>query len=101
MPLEVIYAPEAENDLDSLFYYIVPRSGHRIALAYLERIEAFCKALSLFPERGHRRDDLEAGLRVIGFERRVTVAFHVETERVVIDRILYGGRSLEDSYRKD
>ena len=43
MPLEVIYAPEADKDLDHLFYFILPRSGHRVALAYIERIEAFCK----------------------------------------------------------
>src|SRR4030088_3019101 len=45
----------------------------------------------MFPERGTRRDDLRPGLRVTGFERRVTIAFHVTAEAVIIDRILYGG----------
>jgi len=31
---------------------------------------------------------------VTGFERRVTIAFHITPEKVVIDRILYGGRDL-------
>ena len=101
MPLEVIYAPEADKDLDHLFYFILPRSGHRVALAYIERIEAFCKAFSIFPQRGHARDDLSPGLRIVGFERRVTIAFHVEPERVVIDRVRYGGRSLEGSLQPD
>ncbi len=40
------------------------------------------------------REDVRAGLRTIGFERRVTIAFQVTSERVVIDRILYGGRDV-------
>jgi toxin ParE1/3/4 len=34
------------------------------------------------------------GLRIIGFERRVAIAFHIDPGRVTIDRILYGGRDL-------
>ena len=33
-----------------------------------------------------------------GFERRVTIAFHIGDDHVVIDRILYGGRDLEGSF---
>jgi toxin ParE1/3/4 len=32
------------------------------------------------------------GLRTVGFERRVTVAFSVEIEVVLIQRIFYGGQ---------
>lgn len=42
-----------------------------------------------------RRDDLQAGLRIVGFERRVTIAFHVGPTTVTIDRVLYGGRDLD------
>ena len=101
MPHEVGYSPRARQDLIDLYLYIAELEGDRRALAYSTRIKTFCEKLLLFPERGHRRDDLEAGLRIIGFERRVTIAFHVTAEQVVIDRILYGGRSLEDSYDED
>jgi toxin ParE1/3/4 len=60
----------------------------------VERIEAYCLGFADFPERGTRRDDLMPGLRVIGFERRVTIAFHVDARTVTVDRILYGGRDL-------
>ncbi len=46
-------------------------------------------------ERGTRRDDIRPGMRVVGFKRRVTIAFHVEADTVVIERILYGGRNVE------
>ncbi len=53
----------------------------------------------MFPERGRRRDDIRQGLRVIGFERRVTIAFHVTDDFVIIDLILYGGRDVERNLR--
>ena len=46
------------------------------------------------------RDDIRTGLRIIGFERRVSIAFHVETATVVINRILYGGRDVEKAFQE-
>ena len=51
-----------------------------------------------FPQRGTRRDDLRAGIRVIGFENRVGIAFYVFDARVEIARVLYGGRDLESAF---
>ncbi|MDZ4366104.1 MAG: type II toxin-antitoxin system RelE/ParE family toxin [Afipia sp.] len=51
----------------------------------------------MFPERGTRRDDLSPGLRIVGFERRVTIAFVVEEDEVIVLNILYGGRELPES----
>ena len=98
MRWRVVLAPEAEDDLDKLYDYIAGRSGAARADGYVERITRACSNLSDFPERGIRRDDLRPGLRVIGFERRATIAFHVETDTVVIDRILYGGRDLGPAF---
>jgi toxin ParE1/3/4 len=36
------------------------------------------------------------GLRVVGFERRIAVAFIAEPERVVILRLFYGGANWSD-----
>jgi toxin ParE1/3/4 len=64
------------------------------AFGYVERLQAYCVGLGDFPERGRRRDDLRPGLRTIGVERRVLIAFHVMGGLVTIDRVLYGGRDL-------
>ncbi|HZK99064.1 MAG TPA: type II toxin-antitoxin system RelE/ParE family toxin [Caulobacteraceae bacterium] len=95
MPHRVAFSPSASDDLRSLYLYIAEQSGEARALAYLERIEDYCRGFATFPERGRRRDDLLQGLRVIGFERRVTLAFHLDADAVIFDRILYGGRDLE------
>ena len=51
--------------------------------------------LSTASERVMRRDDLRSGLRIIGFERRVTLAFVVGERDVLIFRLFYGGPSWE------
>ena len=71
-----------------------PADGDR-AMACIERIEACCRGFANFPERGMRRDDLFPGLRVVGFERWVTIAFHVGADTVTFLRILYGGRDID------
>jgi toxin ParE1/3/4 len=97
----VVFSPEARRDLEDLFDYIASRSGGRLALAYTDRIKTYCLGFGDFPERGTRRDDLRHGFRVIGFERRVAIAFHVRGDTVTIDRILYGGRDLRRVSRKN
>jgi toxin ParE1/3/4 len=94
----VVFSPEARTDLRQLYLYIAGRSGDARALAYVERIEAFCLGFADFPERGTRRDDLHSGLRTTGFERRVTLAFTAAADTVTILRILYGGRDLERAF---
>ena len=66
---------------------------------YVGRIVDFCNGLSTFPLRGTQRDDLLSGLRVTGFERRVTFAFIVTAEAVLIEGIFYGGRDFEAEFR--
>jgi toxin ParE1/3/4 len=91
----VLFAPEARDDLSELYLFIAERAGDARAMAYLERIEAYCGAFADFPERGTKRDDLFPGLRIVGFERRISIAFHVAGDTVTFLRILYGGRDLE------
>ncbi len=97
MRYRVVFSPDAQADLLKLYDYIAEQSGEERALAYTERITAYCMGFAEFPKRGTRRDDLRPGLRTIGFERRVMIALHITADIVVIDRILYGGRDLEGS----
>jgi toxin ParE1/3/4 len=92
---EIVFSPEAREDLNSLYDFIGDRAGPQTAVAYTERIMSYCANFAVFPERGMRRDDIRPGLRIIGFERGVTIAFHVTRERVTIDRIFYGGQNWE------
>jgi toxin ParE1/3/4 len=91
----------AERHLDRLYGYVASRSGENTADRYIGRILDHCQGLIIFPKRGTRRDDLLPGLRTIGFERRVTIAFVVEKDRVLIEGIFYGGQNFEAAFGGD
>lgn len=44
---------------------------------------------------GHGRDNLLPGLRLIGFERRLTSAIVVTGDAVMIEGLFYGGQELK------
>jgi toxin ParE1/3/4 len=92
---KVKFRPRAEADLFDLYRHIAEEAGPEVAGGYIDRIEAACMALETFPERGTRRDDIRAGLRMMGFERRATIVFVVEKTDVVIVRIFYGGQDYD------
>jgi plasmid stabilization system protein ParE len=87
---------EAKADLAQIYRYVRLMSASSVvARGYTARIRSFLAGFQTFPERGTKRDQIREGLRLIGFERRVSVAFLVETDEVVILRVLYAGRHFE------
>ena len=92
----VTLSPEAKGDLVALYDCIAAAAHPNTALAYIERIETFCHGMRIASERGTRRDDIRPDLRIVTFERRVTVAFTVDETSVVILRLFYAGRNWEE-----
>lgn len=101
MTHKIVLRPAAEADLTALYDYIADNSGHARASAYIARIEMACMALADFPLRGQSRDDLYPGVRLIGFERRVSIAFTVEGDIVRILRVFYGGRDFPETWQDE
>lgn len=77
------------------------KQAPQIAISYIDRIEAYCLGFELASERGHRRDDISPDLRIVGFERRVAIAFAVDDDRVTILRLFYGGQNCNDLIKPD
>jgi toxin ParE1/3/4 len=96
----IAFRPTAQRDLLRLYDYIASETSVERAAGFIDRIEDACLSLQTFPERGTRRDDIRPGLRVMGFDRRVTIVFRVGRAEVVIVRILYGGRDYERALRR-
>lgn len=94
----VVLAPEAGDDLYELYGWIAGRASPGVAMGYLERVEDFLSGLSVGSERGHLRSDVRPGLRIVGFERRLTVAFTVDEETVTVLRVFTAGRDWESSF---
>nr|WP_250809678.1 type II toxin-antitoxin system RelE/ParE family toxin [Neorhizobium tomejilense] len=94
MKYSVILSLEARVDLADLFDYLSGKTGDDFARAYIRRIMDHCNGFSTFPKRGTLRNDIEPGLRLVGYRRKATIAFRVDENTVTIARILYGGKSL-------
>jgi toxin ParE1/3/4 len=93
----VVLTREAEEELFDMYDWIASQASPAVAIAYVERLEDFLGRLGYGSHRGHQRNDIRPGLRIIGFERRVTVAFVVEDDRVIILRLFHRGRNWERS----
>jgi len=99
----VAFTPRAERQLDSLYAYIAEHSGETRATDFVGGIIADCLALSTFPERGTKRDDIRPNLRTMGYARRVTIAFSVDLAAtlVTIHGVFYGGQDFEPILRNE
>jgi toxin ParE1/3/4 len=98
----VIFTPRAERQLALLYQTIADDGGEARADKYVGKIVAACEALSAFPERGTKRDDLRPRLRTMGYRKSVTIAFSVNsaTDAVTIHGVFYGGQDFERALRE-
>ncbi len=97
---KVVLSPLAEADLEAIVDWIADQSSIKTARGFVGRIERRLSSLRRFPARGTVRHDLAPGLRLIGLEKRVTIAFRVHEQTVIVERVLYGGRDLERAFSK-
>jgi toxin ParE1/3/4 len=88
----VVFAPEAEAQIVSLYRYIRQEASADIAERFTASIIAHCEGLATFPHRGTPRDDIRPGMRTISFRRRVVIAYTVDGDRVSILGMYYGGQ---------
>lgn len=93
--VDVVFDPDARQDLTDIYDYIAAGTGQQAARAYVTRLRRFCLSLETFPHRGRRRDDLRPGLRLLGYHRQATIAFRIEIEQITILRIYAAGRDIK------
>jgi len=91
---KVVLSPRAKEHLEYLESYIAEAASRRTAANYVDEILRYCASLETFPHRGIRSDDIRPGVRIVGFRRRVTIAFEI-TDCVTILGVYYGGRNIE------
>jgi toxin ParE1/3/4 len=96
---EVVFSDKANSDLRAIYRWLSGEASPYVAFSYVNRITDHIQKLDLASERGTKRDDVASGLRIIGFENRITVAFTVAKDQVNILRVFYGGQNWEDSWK--
>ncbi|MDE1902036.1 MAG: type II toxin-antitoxin system RelE/ParE family toxin [Alphaproteobacteria bacterium] len=93
---KVVFSPAAVDQLGNLAAYIAEQAGRKTAVRYIAKIEQHCKSLKTAPLRGRARDDLFPGLRIMGFGKRVNIAFSVGANTVIIHGVFYGGQDIDN-----
>jgi plasmid stabilization system protein ParE len=95
MNYQVVFSPEAEEQLAELYRYIAAAASPDIAARYTKAIVSYCESLNTFPQRGTRRDDVRPGLRITHYKKRAVIAFDVAGELVSVIGVFYGGQDYE------
>lgn len=88
--------PEAESDLDEIWWYIAQDSPLH-ADRFLDHIQERCLALADFPHMGTRRDELKKGLRGYAVGNYLVFYFPLE-DGVDVVRVLHGSRDIESLF---
>lgn len=83
----------------AIYQTIANRAGPLTALRYTERLRSRIDRIALAPDAGRLRNDLKAGVRIAGFERRCAIAYMFGDGEVVILNVFYGGRDYESLFR--
>lgn len=91
---KVAIRPRAQDDLTDIEHWIGAHGGPKTAERFVDRLLDYCDDLTLFPLRATSRDDLRPGLRIVTFEKSVSVAYAVGDDTVIILRFVYRGREL-------
>jgi len=97
MQYAVVFAPEAGDQLESLYLYIAEKASPAVAERYVDAVVTTCEGLSVFPHRGAARDDIRAGLRITNHKGRTMIAYAVDdsAHQVSVIGVFYGGRDYE------
>ncbi len=99
MHLEIVYTPEARDDMASIFWYIAahdPGAADR----YIQEIRHACGNLALMPHMGIERYDLRQGIRIFPFNRRVIIVYEARDAFLNILRVFHKGRDYETLLRE-
>lgn len=89
----VLKRPEAENDLDEIWWYIAQDNPHN-ADKFLDRIQEKLLALAAFPSMGASRADLQAGLRCLPVGNYLIFYFPL-ADGIDVVRVLHGRMDIE------
>ncbi|NKM81943.1 type II toxin-antitoxin system RelE/ParE family toxin [Rhizobium leguminosarum bv. viciae] len=100
MALKVVFRPRAEKDLLDIYAFIAADNSIA-AMEFIRRLRQICHGLEDMPERGAPREDFAPGVRILVFERRVTIAYRVVKDRVQILRLFYAGRNTPSAFREN
>jgi toxin ParE1/3/4 len=97
--VRLLKRPEAENDLDDIWFYIA-QDNPQEADRFLDRIQATLLTLVEFPHMGTSRDELKPDLCSFSMGNYLIFYFPLE-DGIDVVRVLHGARELEAIFKTD
>jgi toxin ParE1/3/4 len=92
--MAVRISPQAEAELDDIWYYIATESGSiEVAQQFVNAIDDQFLLLAKHPFLGRRRDDLKPGLRSINVGDYVVI-YRVDVDDALVLHVLHGHRDI-------
>ncbi|SJM92867.1 Plasmid stabilization system protein [Crenothrix polyspora] len=89
----LLQRPEAESDLDEIWWYIAQDSPNN-ADSFLDRIQKQCVVLVDFPHMGTNRDEITTGLRSQPVGNYLIFYFPLD-DGIEIIRVFHGSRDID------
>ncbi len=93
-------APEAEDDLEELWFYIASNGSVDAADRFVDALTTRFFLLATHTRAGRQRDDLSRGMRMFPAGDYV-VLYRIDGDDVVIVRVVRGSRDLEPLFDED
>jgi plasmid stabilization system protein ParE len=101
MTRRVVLSRTALNDLAKIGRWIGEAGAPQTGKRYVARIRQRLARLGDAPEVGRPYGFHDPGLRVVGYERRIMIAYRVEKTRIIVVRIFYGGQDWQRTLQGD
>ena len=95
MSRRVVLSRTALTDLAKIGRWIAEAGAPVTARRYVQRIRARLARLGDSPGAGRPFEGDGSELRVVGFERRIMIAYRVEKTRIIVTQVFYGGQNWE------
>lgn len=99
MSRRVVLSRTALNDLARIGRWITEAGAPQTGQRYVARIKERLAGLGDAPEAGRPYGFADPGLRIIGYERRIMIAYRVEKTRIIVVRVFYGGQNWQKVLR--
>ena len=99
---KVEFDSRAIEDLTGIRDYIAGERGSALADRFIARVFTHFAGFEIAPFRGQKRDDIDSGLRIVGWRKTLTIAFTAsEPSNIVkIVAVIYRGRDIEAVLRE-
>ena len=94
MTRQLVFRPQAENDLDGIFDFIAADNPRR-AMTYIEDIRDACRGLCDAPMTGMERSDIRDALRILALWRGIVLAYELPPGKVRVPRVFSGGQDYQ------